>query len=75
MCTFGLIKRGLRIGNLNVCHLLPKFDEISLLLNGPCTLDIMGLCETFLNNQVDNNVLNIDGYDFERRDREGNSGG
>ena len=44
VCTFGLIKRGLRIGNLNVCHLLPKFDEISLLLKGPCTLDIMGLC-------------------------------
>ena len=58
-----------------VCHLLPKFGEISLLLKGPCTLDIMGLCETFLNIQVDNNILNIDGYDFERRDREGKSGG
>ena len=60
VCTSGLIKRGLRKENLNVCHLLPKFDEISLLLKGPCTLDIMGLCETFLNNQVCNNVLKAD---------------
>ena len=42
---------------------------------GPCALDIIGLIETFLNNQVDNDVLNIDGYDFERRDREGKLGG
>ena len=24
--TFGLTKKGLRIGNLNVCHLVPKFN-------------------------------------------------
>ena len=30
--TFGLIKKGLRIGNLNICHLLPKLDEIKLLM-------------------------------------------
>ena len=30
--TFGLIKKGLRIGNINICHLLPKLDEIKLLM-------------------------------------------
>ena len=53
---FGLIKRGLRVGNLKVCHVIPKFDEINLLLKGPQTLDILGLCETFLDDQVNSNL-------------------
>ena len=73
--SFGLIKRGLRVGNLNVCHVIPKFDEINLLLKGPQTLDILGLCETFLDDQVDSNLLQIDGFSFERKDRDGKSGG
>ena len=30
--SFGLSKRGLKIANLNIQHLIPKFDEIQLLL-------------------------------------------
>ena len=73
--SFGLIKRGLRVGNLNICHLLPKIDEINLLLKGYQTLDILGICETFLNDQVSDNILQIDGYTFERKDRDAKSGG
>ena len=39
--------KGLHVANLNVRHLLSKFDEIGIVLaseNGP---DILGLCETF----------------------------
>ena len=69
------MKKGLRIGNLNVCHLLPKLDEMRLLLHENRTVNILGLCETFLNDHVDDNVLSIDGFNFERRDRDGGSGG
>ena len=55
LSSFGLIKKGLRIGNLNVCHLLPKIDEIRLLLNEHRSVNILGLCETFLNDHIDNN--------------------
>ena len=72
---FGLVKGGLRIGNLNVCHLLPKLDEIRLILHESRSVNILGLCETFLNDHVDDNVLSIDGFNFERRDRDGGSGG
>ena len=76
LSSFGLIKKGLRIGNLNVCHLLPKLDEIRLLLNEHRSVNILGLCETFLNDHIDDNELSIDGFTFERRDRDdGRSGG
>ena len=68
--SFCLVKRGLRIGNLNICHLIPKFDDINLLLKGRRTLDILGVCETFFNDQICDNVLQIDGCCFERKDRE-----
>ena len=31
--SFGLVKKGLRIANLNICHHLNKKDEIELLLS------------------------------------------
>ena len=76
LSSFGLIRKGLRIGNLNICHLIPKLDEIRLLLNEHRSVNILGLCETFLNENTDDNVLSIDGFTFERRDRDdGRSGG
>ncbi|KAK3103380.1 hypothetical protein FSP39_018833 [Pinctada imbricata] len=73
--NFGLVMRGLRIGNLNVCHVLPKLDEIKLMIKSSCSVNILGLCETFLNESVHNDFLNIDGFVFERKDRDGGSGG
>ena len=62
--------------NLNICHVLPKLDEVKLLLNDKCSVNILGLCETFLNDQVGDNELSIDGFSFERKDRgDGRSGG
>ena len=73
--TLGLVKRGLRIGNLNVRHILPKIDEIEHILQEKRSVDIFGICETFLNDKVTNNELNIDGFTFERRDRKSREGG
>ena len=42
---FGLIKKGLRFGNLNICHIIPKMDEIKLLLQNRQSLDILGFCK------------------------------
>ena len=56
--------KGLHILNLNIRHLLPKLDELRKMLaskNGP---DIFGLCETFLNQNISDNLLAIIGYHF-----------
>ena len=73
--TFGLLKRGLRIANLNICHILNKVDEIKILLSEKRSVDILGICETFLNSEVPNELITVDGFNFERKDREGKSGG
>ena len=73
--TFGLTKKGLRIGNLNVCHLVPKIDEINMLLHERRTVDILGICETFLNDETNDSLIHVDGFELERKDRIGNSGG
>ncbi|CAG2185221.1 unnamed protein product [Mytilus edulis] len=49
LSSFGLQKRGLKIANLNIQHILPKIEEIRLILNEKKSLHILGLCETFLN--------------------------
>ena len=69
--TFGLVKRGLRIANLNICHILNKIDEIKLLLSEKRSVDILGVCETFLNSDVPDELITADGFNFERKDREG----
>ena len=60
---------------LNVQHFFPKINEIKGHLsnnNAPC---ILGLCETFLSSSISDNMLLIDNYSFERKDREGKKGG
>ncbi|CAC5381567.1 SPAG1 [Mytilus coruscus] len=51
--SFGLQKRGLKIANLNIQHILPKIEEIRLKLNEKKSLHILGLCETFLNPELE----------------------
>ena len=61
--------KGLHFSNLNIRHLVPKLDELRLHLaadNGP---DIMGICETFLECSVPDCQLNIQGFNFMRKDR------
>ena len=75
LSTFGLVKRGLRIANLNICHILNKVDEIKILFSEKRSVDILGICETFLNSEISDELITADGFNFERRDREGKSGG
>ena len=61
--------KGLHMANLNIHHLLPKFDELRISMasqNGP---DVLGICETFLNNNISSNQLTVNGFDHIRKDR------
>lgn len=62
-------QRGLHVVNLNVRHLKPKMDDMKIMLGKSKCIDIFGVCETFLNQTVSDDLLNIDGYKFERKDR------
>ena len=62
-------QRGIHISNLNIRHLKPKLDDVKIILNGTNNIDVFGICETFLNRTVDDSILNIEGYKFERKDR------
>ena len=42
---------------------------MKILLNQTNSIDIFGLCETFLNETVDNDQVHINGFKFERKDR------
>ena len=56
--------------NLNIRHLKPKVDEMKVLLPDSKQVDVLGVCETFLNKSVDDKILHIVGYTFERKDRD-----
>ena len=61
--------KGLHLCNLNIRHQVPKLDELRLALaavNGP---DIFGVCETFLDCNVPDCQLSIQGFDVMRKDR------
>ena len=61
--------KGLHVANVNICHIKPKLDEIKLLLNSSSKLDILGLCETFLDETTDDNILQMEDFNLERKDR------
>ena len=65
---------GLRIAHINVCSLYPKIDEIRLII---FTLNLDALCisETWLNDQIGNHEISIEGYDLFRKDRINKRGG
>ena len=60
---------GIHMVNLNIRHLKPKLDEMKLILDQQKNIDIFGLCETFLDQTVDNDILSMKGYSFKRKDR------
>ena len=55
------------------CKILRKHDIDGKSSNKPgeCSskLDILGLCETFLDENIDGNILQMEGFNFERKDR------
>ena len=72
---FGFKQKGLHVSYLNIQHLLPKMDEIKLMLCNSKLLDIFCLSETFLNCSVEESCIRINGFKIERKDRTGKLGG
>ena len=61
----------MHVTNLNIRHLKPKIDEVRIMLDLSNCIDIFGVCETFLN-PIDDSTVNVDGYEFEWKDRHEN---
>ena len=66
--VFEFKHRGINIANLNTRHLKPTVDNMTVLLDQTNSIYIVGLCETFLNDTVDNNLVPINDSTFERND-------
>ena len=61
--------RGLHFCNLNIHHILPKLNELRVIMAYENSPDIFGACETFLDPDISDNQLAVSGYDFLRKDR------
>ena len=72
-CSYS--KKGLHVAHINIQHILNKLDEIKYHLSQLNSSHILGLCETFLTDKVENNALFINNFTFERKDRVGKGGG
>jgi hypothetical protein len=58
--------------SLNICHILPKIDELKLYMK---TVDIIGISEMFLNENIPDNILNVHNFNLVRKDRRHSGGG
>ena len=65
---------GIKIARLNVNGLVSKLRQVEMLLCY-CQIDIFAITETHLNWKTSDNEISVDGYEIERFDREGKSGG
>ena len=61
--------KGLHFCNINICHILPKIDELRIIMANNSSPDVLGVCETFLEPHVSDNQVAIDGCEFIRKDR------
>lgn len=66
--------KGMNIACLNVNRLAGKLDQIKLCIDEHCP-DIFGICETFLDDRIDDKMVQHNGFSLERRDRKGKIGG
>ena len=66
---FAFSSKGLNISNLNIRHVIPKIDEISVLMASDNSPDILGLCETFLQKNNHDSQISINGFNVLRKDR------
>ncbi|CAC5398360.1 unnamed protein product [Mytilus coruscus] len=81
--SYGHSQKGLKLTCHNIQHILPKIDELRANfenLNKSQRPDIIGMCETFLNEKKckqDSNEINIPGYSSTnaRKDGENRQGG
>ena len=61
---------GVKIVHQNIRSLLPKIDELRLLISSvQSKIDLITLSETWLTDDVSESEVNIEGYTFHRRDR------
>ena len=67
-------ERGFKMAFLNIVSLPKRIDEISLSMTDKY-IDLFAMNETRLDSNIDNNMIQIDGYDVIRRDRSRNGGG
>ena len=58
------VSKGLHFCNLNIQHILPKIDELRIIMVFEKCPDILGLCETFLEPDIENQQVAIEGYDL-----------
>ena len=68
MLDINFLSKGLHLCNLSIRHILPKLDELRIVLasrNGP---DIFCACETCLEPDILNNQIAVEGYDFLQKD-------
>jgi len=70
-----LLCKGLHIVHLNIHYVLPKLDEIKIILSQNSSFECLCLCETFLDGTVLDSQLSIPGYSFFRKDRPSLGGG
>lgn len=66
--------KGLNMMHVNCRSLLPKLEEISLLIK-QTNVDVMCITETWLDEHISNDVINVDGYSIIRKDRKDKKGG
>ena len=67
--------KGLNFMHLNIHYLYPKLDELKHLLEIHSKVDVLGLCETFLNDAFCDSELQLNNYQMFRKDRQTNGGG
>ena len=65
--------KGFKIGNLNIASLIKHIDELRIFMHDQ-KFDILSINETRLDDTIDNNEVEIKGYDLTRRDRNRNGG-
>lgn len=71
---FSKKQRGLNIAHLNICSLLAKIDSLRDFLKHR-TVDLFTISETHLDDTVLDSEICIDGYKYERKDRNRRGGG
>ena len=67
-------EKGIKIAHLNIRSLKNKTADLTLFLKTN-PFDFLSLSETWLNTDIPNNEVSIDGYKFERLDRNSLGGG
>ena len=66
---FAFSSKWFHVSNLNIRHIVPKIDEIRVLMANENCPDVLGICEMFLHKNNPDSQMSISGYSFFRKDR------